>query len=156
MQIGSKVNLIARIENKQRFYVDNEVYLEQTEFSGTELLIEEKFNQQKWSLSKETKIILNKKCYKATLTEDGIHPMLIEAWYDPSLPYQHGPKGYHGLPGLILEMTQNEKLTFRAKKVEYREDIFIIKPTTGKKVSRSEHKKNVDKMAASMLELYSN
>ena len=33
-----------------------------------------------------------------------LHP--ITAWYAPQLKYSYGPKGFGGLPGLILELEQ--------------------------------------------------
>ena len=60
-----------------------------------------------WQLENESKLINNFLCYKATSEEIVInskgtfkHP--IVAWYCPSIPFNFGPKGFVGLPGLIL------------------------------------------------------
>jgi GLPGLI family protein len=154
--ISSNVNPVAVIENKQSFYIDDEEFLEQKEFLGTEYLIFDLPNKQKWEVGKETKKILNFLCYKANLKIDGLNPLNIEAWFAPELHFSFGPKGFHGLPGLILEVTQNENLTYRASAIEYDDEVFIIKPTSGKKITRDKYKKLVDEQAKTMLGLYGN
>lgn len=61
-----------------------------------------------WELSNEIKYIDKYRCYKASLK----HPIesrkgTVIAWFCPELPYSFGPKGYGGLPGLILELIDN-------------------------------------------------
>ena len=62
-----------------------------------------------WELSNESKIIQNFTCYKATSKEivknsKGDFEYVITAWYCPQIPYQFGPNGFGGLPGLIFEL----------------------------------------------------
>lgn len=62
-----------------------------------------------WELTNESKIIQNFTCYKATSKEiiknnKGDFEYLITAWYCPEIPYQFGPNGFGGLPGLIFEL----------------------------------------------------
>lgn len=63
-----------------------------------------------WSITTETKIIDNYKCYKATSINsinsgfDKEFRFPIIAWFCPDLPYSYGPNGYGGLPGLIMEL----------------------------------------------------
>ena len=98
MNVSSRSrNNIATLENKTRFYVDEEVFIEQKEFLGEDLLITSPPNTYEWELTKEIKTILNYKCYKALLKSNDTNKLRIEAWYAPKLPYQFGPKGYHGL-----------------------------------------------------------
>jgi GLPGLI family protein len=59
-----------------------------------------------WRLTNETKIIDSYLCYKATYNHS-VKSMqgLVTAWYCPELPFSFGPKGYGGLPGLIVELS---------------------------------------------------
>lgn len=60
-----------------------------------------------WKLSKkgETKKIDNFVCNKATLTFRGRNYI---AWYCPKIPLSFGPWKFKGLPGLILEIADDE------------------------------------------------
>ena len=67
--------------------------------------------EAKWTLTQETKMIGGYLCYKATSPyfnfeswfEDEPKKNVI-AWYTTKIPVSIGPNGYHGLPGLILEL----------------------------------------------------
>ncbi|MCF6307338.1 MAG: GLPGLI family protein [Flavobacteriaceae bacterium] len=119
-----------------RYYVDSISFVEQRTSFEQLYLIEESSNQIKWELINETKIILGYTCYKATFTKIVIKPVTIEAWYAPELPYKFGPMGNHGLSGLILEIIQNGKLHFTATNIYWDDDVWVLKPTTGKKITR--------------------
>lgn len=72
-----------------------------------------------WTLTKEIKIIDKYKCFKATSPlyyKDKKLDTFITAWFTPDIPVQHGPIGYGGLPGLILEL-QNDRTTFFVTKI---------------------------------------
>jgi GLPGLI family protein len=90
------VNVKENITHEQ-FELDNQLYLIKQE------------NIPNWELTNETKIIDNYLCYKATTYEEIIRDgkiikATIIAWYCPEISFQFGPKNYHGLPGLILEL----------------------------------------------------
>ncbi|CAL42444.1 GLPGLI family protein [Flavobacterium psychrophilum] len=74
----------------------------------------------KWTLTNETKIIGEHKCFKATtpLYEEGKinEGVTIIAWYTPEIPGSFGPNGYGGLPGLIIEL-QGFKAMFFVKQI---------------------------------------
>lgn len=75
-----------------------------------------------WKIFNEIKIIDGKQCYKATaIKRIKIHSETkeyeITAWFCKDFPGYFGPKGYNGLPGLILELI-DDKITFIAKKIE--------------------------------------
>jgi GLPGLI family protein len=62
-------------------------------------------------------------CYKATSPFynletwfDDNHKLDITAWYTTKIPVNFGPNGYHGLPGLILEL-QTRMATIYVKKI---------------------------------------
>ncbi|MFD2908522.1 GLPGLI family protein [Flavobacterium ardleyense] len=110
-----------------------------------------KYNDEtKWELSEETKIIDNYICYKAISTQIVInskstftHPVI--AWYCPSIPFSYGPKGYTGLPGLILEL-QVRHIKWGATKISLStENKIIDEPTKGKVVTEEEYKNIVIK-----------
>lgn len=87
-----------------------------------------------WNLENESKKILNYICYKAKtkgirqLRNNKQEEIEVVAWYAPDLPIPIGPKGYHGLPGLILQLEEGEnRLKYEAKKVELNKKIKPIK-----------------------------
>lgn len=99
----------------KKFYANNfsvnlkqNIIYEQFELDNQLFLIKQE-NIPNWELTNETKIIDNYLCYKATTYEEIIRDgkiikAPIIAWYCPEIPFQFGPKNYHGLPGLILEL----------------------------------------------------
>jgi GLPGLI family protein len=143
----NKINLIEILGGNGRFYVDNldNIILHQIDFMGDYFLIE--CEKIKWNLTQESKKIGDYLCYKANglkfiENREGVQEITIVAWYSSDLPFNFGPKGYTGLPGLILEL-QEGKLTFSAVKIELKstEQIEVKKPTKGKEVTESEFKK---------------
>jgi len=75
---------------------------------GAEYIINEE-QKADWQLTSETKTINGYICYKATsIYHHGSwndNPKFnVTAWYTPKIPVSYGPNGYHGLPGLILEL----------------------------------------------------
>lgn len=54
-----------------------------------------------WKIEKETKLINNLKCRKATTQIFGRN---WTAWFTEEYPFQLGPYKFYGLPGLILEV----------------------------------------------------
>lgn len=85
------------------------------------------FEEYKWTISNETKIINGYKCYKATsIKEDIFNPykqskaiFYPEVWFTPEIPSSFGPQGLDGLPGLVLEATVNGKKYLYATKIEF-------------------------------------
>lgn len=102
-------------------------------------------NKLKWDLVDEIKVIDQYTCYKATssyIMDNGIGKFSksVVAWYCPALSFPYGPKGYGGLPGLILEL-QDDRVNFEVKKINYYENLKIEKPVKGKEVSASQYQK---------------
>jgi GLPGLI family protein len=154
MKLSNKyANPIQRTEDKVRFYVDSISFIEQRDAFDELYIIEEPSKQISWNLLKETKTILGYTCYKASYVRLGSNPVIIEAWYAPELSFQFGPKGYHGLPGLILKVVQGGKFSYTANSIQWNDDIFVIKPTTGIQISREDFDKKV-KQAINILEEY--
>ena len=69
-----------------------------------------------WKLVNEKRNIDGIECYKATTHFRGRN---WEAWYAPSISYSAGPRKFHGLPGLIIEISDEAKrYNFVATKIE--------------------------------------
>lgn len=66
--------------------------------------------------------------------------VVVEAWYTPEVPINHGPSEYWGLPGLILAVSDDvttiicSKITLNPK-----DKIEIKAPKKGKKVTQAEY-----------------
>lgn len=108
---------------KEIFTFNKKTYRNNAEslFNENEYLIVDSI-EKNWKYTNEKKLIDGYECYKAT-TENIIknsygefhHPVI--AWYCPEIPYQYGPAGYGGLPGLILQLQVRYNL-FGAEKIE--------------------------------------
>lgn len=61
---------------------------------------------QNWTIGDETKEYLGYNCRKATCHYRGRD---YEAWYAEELPIPYGPFVFHGLPGLIVELSDTNK-----------------------------------------------
>ena len=104
-----------------------------------------------WILTNETKIIDGFTCMKATsqykvVNKDKIFNHPVIAWYCPSLPYNFGPNGYSGLPGLILEL-QVRNVVYGAKQIDLNTaETFEIDTKKMKLLNEEEYKEALDKM----------
>lgn len=101
-------------------------------------------DKTEWKLENEKKYIDKYLCLKATseqivVNSKGTFKYPVVAWYCPSIPFNFGPNGYSGLPGLILEL-QIRNITWGASKIELTKDDKIIeKPSKGKKITLEEY-----------------
>ncbi len=141
--------------------------IKEDEIMGKEFRIVDALPQYNWQLSQETKKIGNYTCYKATylpeLTEGqkekaakkeeekaagSILAMVeekdktITAWYTPEIPISNGPGEYQGLPGLILEVKE-EETTILCTKIEINpaDKINLKKPRSGKEINQKDFDK---------------
>lgn len=101
-----------------------------------------------WTLHNESKKIQDFLCYKATATlkyNNGVGDFQKEiiVWYCPKIPYSFGPKGYGGLPGLILEF-QEGNIVIGAKKIVFNKETKIIEPN-GKTITETEYAELIKK-----------
>jgi len=132
-----------------KYYTSNHQNIIEKEFSENRYLIKESFLD--WELKNIKKKIGNYDAYKATAnleieTRDGRKLRTIEAWYTTQLPVKYGPKGYSGLPGLILELKEGNGLFFNAIKIELNNSENKIEfPIKGKEISKEEFNKIVKK-----------
>lgn len=124
-------NKLAKQIINKKIYIDEEFLIEIPAFQ--------------WKLSQEHKKIGDYTCYKATTIKyvegrNGKMVRKVTAWYSPEIPYNFGPKDYNGLPGLILEL-EEDNLTIIATKIALFPDkkIEIEKPEKGKKITQKEY-----------------
>ena len=162
---------------KKYINTKEKISLEEDEIFGKEFLIEEPLEQPKWQMVNETKKIGDYTCMKAELIipvsekqkqdysdflkREEKKPALfkmeepkdkvIVAWYTPEIPVSFGPNNYWGLPGLILEINEENLVVLCSKVVlNSKEKLKIKRPNTGDKVSKKEfdriQKKKMDSM----------
>ncbi len=139
------------------------------EFYGKRFLVKDKLYKIDWKMGTETRKIGNYTAYKAKAfipykelnwysfswsdlrkpkAEDGKEPqekmVVVEAWYTPQIPVQHGPAEFWGLPGLILEVSQgNTTLLCSEIKLNSKETIKIKAPEKGKEINKEDYASTV-------------
>lgn len=145
---------------------------------GDEFVIKDSLPKIAWEISNETKIIGDYNCVKATYIEPVSkndleayeryqektknekpsffemkkpEPQTITAWYTSEIPVSFGPNGVWGLPGLILQL-ENENYIYFCTKVSLKNnEIVKIKiPNSGKVISKKEYEKYEKKMQKQM------
>ncbi len=112
------------------------------ERGGDVLLIN--YEKTKWDLTQESKMIGKYKCFKAIdiNIDNKISYKHTEVWYTPSIPVSFGPKNFHGLPGLVLQVNTSSFLLNAYKiNLNSKEVVKIIKPLEGIKISKEEYYK---------------
>jgi GLPGLI family protein len=107
------------------------------------------FDEYKWKISTESKMISGHKCFKAeTVKEDFYNPIKKSkatfypiVWFAPDLPAQFGPIGLDGLPGLVLEATLGGKKYLYATKIEFDKNLKtnLSEKVTGKSINLKEY-----------------
>lgn len=150
-------------------------YTNQNESFSKLFLIQDKLEDLDWQLGSETKNIGDYTCYKATLKrevevrESGVsingdkdldkeakpkmQEITITAWYTPQIPVSAGPRNYHGLPGLILEVTDGTETMMCSKVVLNPEKTIEIKePKKGQKITQEKYDKVMEKKLKEMRE----
>lgn len=145
------------------------VYTNQTESFSKVFLIKDSIKTRDWKLEQETKNIGEYTCFKATYTyerreltavganadkhqsndghlENRKENVLVTAWYTPQIPVQLGPSEYDGLPGLILEIS-DDKLTILCSRIVLNpsKELEIIEPKGGKKISEKDYDAIIEK-----------
>ena len=131
----------------------NKLYIIPRELFGKVYMIAEPLPDFQWKLHSDSKLIGKYICNKATYvkeyeveeyvkTNDGAAELKLvkkeimkTAWYCPSIPITNGPSIYGGLPGLILEVSDNSNpLIIRCAEIN-------IKPNETVKIKRPESKR---------------
>jgi len=127
----------------------NATYVEQAESFDKKFLITDSIPKINWVLTKETKHIGQYKCNKAYYLDEYMAPKsptnlseletkidTVVAWYSPQIPVSNGPKLLGGLPGFILEFSNNQEI-FQCSEIVLnpKDEVIITKPIKGKKIS---------------------
>lgn len=121
----------------------------QVEIMSDGTLVESKNEDLKWEITSETKEIGGYLCYKAILKIPFINRYgeskvkEVIAYFAPSLPYSFGPKKFYGLPGLILELIENQK-TFVVSKIKLSDQELKIDFPKGKTISKEDYEKRLE------------
>lgn len=113
---------------------------------------EEKFE---WVITNETKTIDSLLCFKATTNREfkiksNIKKIDIEAWFCPSIPISYGPKGFYGLPGLILQIS-DDKTKMLIEKISKQFKQYII-PKDEILITKKDFEEIVNKKKETFLE----
>ena len=97
--------IIVAKQNKPSFYYNNNNEFYISEFlEKTILIVKEDSFDWDWDLHPETKKIGNFDCQKATIKFRGRD---YTAWFTKQIPVKYGPWKFQGLPGLILEVYED-------------------------------------------------
>ncbi len=133
-------------------------FVNNVEQFGKKFLVKDNLKKIKWNITKETKMIGNYLCIKATTIKmvndyDEEHnkketkkEMPIEAWYTPEIPVNAGPAYYGNLPGLIIELHE-DKMHYVCNKIVMNplDKIEITVPSKGKVVNQKDFDAMVEK-----------
>jgi GLPGLI family protein len=122
--------------NKETSYKD---------FFGKGFLIESELKAGKWEITDSVKEIQGYTCTKA-ISKD--QEKEAAAWFCPNLPIKDGPF-YTGLDGLVLEFTSGN-VNIVAQEILIDAGCEITVPAKGKKISKDEFDKMVEKRMKAM------
>jgi len=100
---------------------------------------------KKWKITQESKKIGNYLCFKALDIESTNKKMKPVVWFTPEIPVSFGPLKYNGLPGLVI-LVEKYRRTISASQIilNPKDEIFIEKPSKGRKETIEEYQKRVD------------
>ncbi|TGV02804.1 GLPGLI family protein [Flavivirga rizhaonensis] len=165
-------DILYRNTKENRFTSQNEVF-------GKIFLIKDTLEKEDWTLENETKNIGDYTCYKATKKrmvaivestisvngdtdldeeqEEGpqMKEVTITAWYTPQIPVNSGPARYYGLPGLILEVHDDQETIICSRVVlNPKSKVAINEPTKGKEVTQEKYEEIIEKRMQEERERY--
>jgi len=97
------------------------------------------FKELQWKISDETQKIGIYNCQKAEVDFSGRHWI---AWFCKEIALSEGPYYFHGLPGLILKMEDNQNnFSFTVTKIEEMKTKDLFERDLGKEISWEQYKK---------------
>jgi len=152
---------------------------EERAFFEKEFLIIDSLKQYKWKLSEETKTIAKQLCKKATtmITAPQMMRMRVSmgrggenntdttantprapketelvVWYAENIPVSFGPDNYSGLPGVIMEIDQDNgaNVTTAVEVSAKYPKKELVAPTKGEKMNRVQFQENMQKLMQEM------
>jgi len=152
-------------------------YTKKDQIMGKDFIITDQLPTYNWQLHSETKKIGNFTCFKATYLPEpdevveldeaeenkeeektGLLDMAVSdydptitAWYTPDIQVSNGPGEFHGLPGLIVEVKQdNTVILLQSIEMNPEKELKLEKPKGGKKINQADfdklQKKKMDEM----------
>ena len=86
--------------------IEAEERIDLLEFGGQNYIVKDEWKFPKWKILDKIKDVNGYVCMLAE-TKDPVKNQVIHAWFTDEIPYQFGPEGYGGLPGVILEIEIN-------------------------------------------------
>lgn len=108
-----------------------------------------KKNKYQWKITTETKKIGNYLCYKAIGTYEEYNALKDDyssfnpvVWFTNQIPVPFGPEDFNGLPGLVLEATNNGQTFIYAESIElekYTDSDYPIKKPKAKEITSQEY-----------------
>ena len=112
--------------------------LSQVSLGGEPFLVEDVIARIDWKITGEEGEYLGYPVLKATAV---VGPRDVEAWFAPSVPVSLGPTLYHGLPGLILVVSEDAgRKMIRATSVSLAPlDGPVVAPAGGRAVTSDEY-----------------
>jgi len=149
-----------RYQGKQRKFMQhrdykNEKVLDWIETLDKKFVIKDELPKTKWKILNEIREVKGYLCMKAETT-DTIRNRTIYAWYTDAIPFNGGPEGFGGLPGLILELNMNDgECIISATNIDLKksvEKLPIPKKIKGKEVALAEFNLTVSKYISESLE----
>lgn len=132
------------------YYTDltNNLRIHHHYFLGKSWLLEEKIDDIEWEIHDETKEINGYQCQKATaiINLNDIKKGEITAWFAPEIPFQYGPMGFAGLPGLILGLEIRHYYLYANTVKLSKERKTIELPARGERVDWETYNRETDKL----------
>lgn len=152
-------------------------YTKKDQIMGKDFIITDKLPTYSWQLHNETKKIGNFTCFKATYLPEpdeigevdeeenkeeektGLLDMAVSdydptitAWYTPDVQVSNGPGEFHGLPGLIVEVKQdNTIILLQSIEMNPEKELKLEKPKGGKKINQEDFDKLQKKKMEEMM-----
>lgn len=95
-----------------------------------------------WNITEEKKQIGKYTCTKAIYEPRSDYtydpPRIIEAWFTNEIENNHGPMGFGGLPGLILELRNGGAKIVMDKIISGAHSVKVTEPKEGEKISKQD------------------
>jgi len=135
------------VENRFRKYIScynlkDKTILEQHQLEDGTLLLAKWKHDLKWEILEETKEINGYTVQKAiTQSYNGDEDDfgIATAWFTTEIPVGIGPLRYHGLPGLVLELSfERYGLTYTMTKIDFDKPVVIPKLDKGIAISKEQ------------------
>jgi GLPGLI family protein len=157
--------------------IAKQMQYEERAFFEKEFLIVDSLKQYKWKLSEETKTIAKQLCKKATTmisapqmrmrvsiggggnntdttanTPRAPKETELVVWYAENIPVSFGPDSYNGLPGVIMEIDQDNgaNVTTAVEVSAKYPKKELVAPTKGEKMNRAQFQENMQKLMQEM------